>query len=143
MFKAVQVMKHGGPEMMKCITKSEIPAIQANQVICLLFGLLKQILVRIHAAAVNPVDTYIREGWHVASRPCPYTPGLDCGGEVISVGENVKTLHVGDKVFSCGSISGTYANYGVFTEDQLYLIPKTFSYQDAACLGTGYLTSLL
>lgn len=55
----------------------------------------------------------------------------------------MKSLHVGDKVFSSGSISGTYANYGVFTEDQLYLIPKTFSYKDAACLGTGYLTSLL
>ena len=42
-----------------------------------------------------------------------------------------------------GDLFTHLSHYGVFTEDQLYLIPKTFSYQDAACLGTGYLTSLL
>lgn len=91
---------------------------------------------------MNPVDTYIREGWHTASRPCPYTPGLDCGGEVISVGKDITSFQVGDTVFSSGSVSGTYATHGVFTEDQLFKIPKNFSFKDAACLGTGYLTSL-
>lgn len=91
---------------------------------------------------MNPVDTYIREGWHPATRACPYTPGLDCGGEVISVGKDVTSFHVGDKVFSSGSVSGTYATHGVFTEDQLFLTPERFSYKEAACLGTGYMTSL-
>lgn len=99
--------------------------------------------MRIHAAAVNPVDTYIREGWHVASRPCPYTPGLDCAGEVISVGKDVSSFHVGDRVYSSGSVSGTYATHGVFTADQLYPLPATMSYKAGACLGTGYFTSLL
>lgn len=99
--------------------------------------------MKIHAAAVNPVDTYIREGGHPLSRECPYTPGLDCGGEVIAVGKDVTEFQKGDRVFSCGSVSGTYATHGVFNADQLYPLPRHFTFQDGACIGTGYFTSLL
>ena len=127
--------------MMKVITSNELPQITSSQV--LPFSLyLNQVLVRIRYAAVNPVDTYIREGWHSQSRPCPYTPGLDCSGDVISVGEDVKDFHVGDRVFSSGSVSGTYATHGTFSPDQLFVLPEGLSYQGGACLGTGYFTSL-
>ena len=88
------------------------------------------------------MDTYIREGGHPQTRKCPYTPGLDCGGEVLLVGNDVTQFKKGDRVFSSGSVSGTYATHGVFTPDQLYPLPAEFSFKEGACIGTGYFTSL-
>ncbi|KAK8795207.1 hypothetical protein WA588_004056, partial [Blastocystis sp. NMH] len=130
-YKFAQVIKHGGPENIRILSQLRLPTISSNE-----------ILVRIHAAAVNPVDTYIREGGHSQSRKCPYTPGLDCGGEVLLVGSNVTQFKKGDRVFSCGSVSGTYATHGVFTPDQLYRLPAEFNFKEGACIGTGYFTSL-
>ena len=76
------------------------------------------------------------------SRSCPYVPGLDCGGEVLLVGTDVTEFKKGDRVFSCGSVSGTYATHGVFTADQLFRLPEYFTFKDGACIGTGYFTSL-
>lgn len=59
------------------------------------------------------------------------------------MGKDVSSFHVGDRVYSSGSVSGTYATHGVFTADQLYPLPATMSYKAGACLGTGYFTSLL
>lgn len=61
----------------------------------------------------------------------------------MSVGKDVTAFHVGDRVYSSGSVSGTYATHGVFTADQLYPLPKTMSFKAGACIGTGYFTSLL
>lgn len=58
------------------------------------------------------------------------------------MGSDVKGFKVGDRVYSCGSVSGTYATHGVFSPDQLYLLPKECSYKSGACFGTGYFTSL-
>ena len=76
------------------------------------------------------------------SRSCPYVPGLDCGGEVLLVGKDVTEFKKGDRVFSCGSVSGTYATHGVFTADQLFRLPEYFTFKDGVCIGTGYFTSL-
>ena len=68
-----------------------------------------QVLVRIKAAGVNPVDTYIRAGVYARKPSLPYTPGTDAGGVVEAVGAEVKRVKVGDRVYTNGTITGTYA----------------------------------
>lgn len=53
-----------------------------------------KIQIRVHAAGVNPVDTYIRSGTHSRQPKLPYTPGLDSAGVVTKVGKNVKNFNV-------------------------------------------------
>ncbi|KAK8805845.1 hypothetical protein WA158_002501 [Blastocystis sp. Blastoise] len=129
MYKAIRVLKYGGPDVMKVC---ELPKLIPKN---------GQIRLKIATAGVNPVDTYMREGWHSASKPCPYTPGLDCAGIVAEVGEGVKQFQVGDRVCSVGSVTGTYAEEGLFTEDQLYHIPSNITMREAAAIGTSYFTA--
>ena len=66
-----------------------------------------QLVVRVHAAGVNPVDTYIRSGFY-ASRPAlPYTPGSDGGGVVEMVGKDVSRFKPGDRVHLFRAVGGT------------------------------------
>ncbi|HEY5163939.1 MAG TPA: alcohol dehydrogenase catalytic domain-containing protein, partial [Terriglobales bacterium] len=75
--KAIQVREFGGPEVMRV---EEVPDPKAGR---------GEVVVRIHAAGVNPVDAYIRTGTYARKPPLPYTPGSDGGGVVESVGEGV------------------------------------------------------
>ena len=58
-----------------------------------------EVLVHVAAAAVNPLDTYIRSGMVKMPLPKPYIPGCDLAGAVAAAGEGVKTLRVGDRVW--------------------------------------------
>jgi D-arabinose 1-dehydrogenase-like Zn-dependent alcohol dehydrogenase len=62
-------------------------------VLKLVFSFLK-IQIRVHAAGVNPVDTYIRSGTHSRRPQLPYVPGLDSAGVVSKLGKNVKNFKV-------------------------------------------------
>lgn len=53
-----------------------------------------KIQIRVHAAGVNPVDTYIRSGTHSRQPKLPYTPGLDSAGVITKLGHNVKNFKV-------------------------------------------------
>lgn len=55
---------------------------------------LFQVLIRIHACGVNPVETYIRAGWYPRKPTLPYTPGTDAAGVVESIGEGVTAVKV-------------------------------------------------
>lgn len=55
---------------------------------------LFKIQIRVHAAGVNPVDTYIRSGTHSRQPKLPYTPGLDSAGVITKLGKNVKNFKV-------------------------------------------------
>lgn len=55
---------------------------------------LLQVLIRVHACGVNPVETYIRAGTYARRPPLPYTPGTDAAGVVESVGEGVAAVKV-------------------------------------------------
>ena len=94
--KAIRVHATGGPEVMKL---EDVPDPTPSA---------KQILVKVRAAGVNPVDTYIRAGRY-GQKDFPYTPGADAGGVVEAVGEGVKKVKPGDRVYTAGSLSGTYA----------------------------------
>ena len=58
-----------------------------------------EVLIKVHAAGINPVDTYIRAGQYLPSRlpALPYTPGGDVCGEVVEVGSDVSEFSIGDK----------------------------------------------
>lgn len=100
-----------------------------------------QILVRIEAAGVNPVDTYIRSGSHAQKPPLPYTPGKDAAGVVEAVGADVTHFKPGDRVLTTGSISGTYAEFALCTENQLIKLPENVSFEQGAGVFVTYATA--
>jgi Alcohol dehydrogenase GroES-like domain len=78
--KAIRVHEFGGPEVLKL---EEVPTPKPSA---------GQVLVRIHAAGVNPYETYMRAGTYPLKPPLPYTPGSDGAGVVEAVGESVKKV---------------------------------------------------
>ena len=100
-----------------------------------------EVLVEVKAAGVNPVDTYVRQGNHISAPPVPFTPGKDGAGVVAEVGEGVTKVSVGDRVYLAGSISGTYAEYALCTEDQVYHLPDNTSFEQGAGIFVPYATA--
>ena len=83
-----------------------------------------EVVVRVHAAGVNPVEAYIRTGTYAMKPALPYTPGADGAGEVLAVGEGVKTVKPGDRVYVAGSLSGTYAQQSLCRDAQVHPLPN-------------------
>ncbi len=127
--KAIVVREFGEPEVMKI---EEVPAPEPTG---------SQVLVRIFAAGVNPVDTYLRTGIHAHAPKLPYTPGKDGAGIVESIGKDVKNFKTGDQVYTADSITGTYAEYALCKEDQLGRLPDNVSFEQGAGIWTPYATS--
>ena len=99
-----------------------------------------QVLVRMHAAGVNPVETYIRAGTYPRKPALPFTPGNDGAGVVEQAGEDVK-LRPGDRVYTGGSISGTYAEYALCNAAQVHSLPANVSFAQGAAVGTPFATA--
>ncbi len=127
--KAIVVNEYGPPEVMK-VTETETPPPTGSQV-----------LVKIQAAGVNPVDTYLRSGIHAHAPKLPYTPGKDGAGKVEAVGDDVRKLKPGDRVYTAGSITGTYAEYSLCDESHLGLLPLNVDFEQGAGVWTPYATS--
>jgi alcohol dehydrogenase len=103
------------------------------------------ILVKIHAASVNPIDFKLRDGKLRLLRPgrFPLILGHDCAGEVVQIGERVTQFKVGDRIFSRprnGRI-GTFAEFIAIDEREAALMPPNLNYQEAASLLLVALTS--
>ena len=103
------------------------------------------ILVRVHAASVNPVDFKLRDGKLRLLRPYrfPLILGHDCAGEVVQIGEKVTRFKVGDQIFSRprnGRI-GTFAEFIAIAESEAALMPPNLNYHEAASLPLVGLTS--
>lgn len=105
----------------------------------------KQVLIRLHAAGVNPVDTYIRTGNHAHKPTLPYTPGFDGAGEVIALGADWPRadIKVGSRVWCCRSVTGTYAEQCVCDAKSVALLPDHVSYEAGAGVGTASMTAWL
>src|SRR4051794_34262241 len=100
-----------------------------------------EILVRVHAAAVNPVDWKIREG-HLGNVPFPANVGSDFSGVVDSLGSEVKEFHRGDLVFGVvAEESGSYAEYAVAPVSRVAKKPATLDHIQAAALPIASLTA--
>jgi NADPH2:quinone reductase len=127
--KAIQVSKFGGPEVLQL---NEIPTPKPGP---------GQILVRVHGAGVNPYDTYMRSGTYAIKPPLPYIPGSDAAGTVESIGDGVKKVKPGDRVYTAKTITGAYAEYALADESQLYPLPDKISFSQGAGLWVPYGTA--
>ncbi|MEW6283498.1 MAG: NADPH:quinone reductase, partial [Candidatus Eremiobacterota bacterium] len=99
-----------------------------------------EVLVRIRAAGVNPVETYIRSGSYGRLPELPYTPGTDGAGEVEAVGPGVATA-VGARVYLGGSLTGTYAEKALGREDQVHPLPDRVDFAMGAAVSIPYFTA--
>jgi NADPH2:quinone reductase len=131
--KAIRVHQFGGPEMMKL---EDVPDPKPAS---------GQVVVRIHATGVNPVDTYRRAGNAASKQPLPYTPGSDASGVVESVGAGVTSVKVGDRVYTSGTASGFYD--GAYAERvlcdawQVHPLPPQVSFSQGAAMNVPYATA--
>jgi len=105
-----------------------------------------QVLVRVRAVGVNPVDTYIRSGVYAAKPPLPYTPGNDGAGEVLAVGVDVKGFAPGDRVYIAGdnlpgARTGLCAEQALCQPTQLHRLPDHVSFDQGAAMGVPYATA--
>jgi len=124
--RAIQVHEFGAPEVMQ-ITELPDPTPGPGEVV-----------VRIHAIGVNPVDTYIRSGAYPRRPELPYTPGTDAAGVVEAVGKGVQRLESGTRVYTAGSISGTYAEMCLCNVLQLCPLPEKISFEQGAGIHVPY-----
>jgi NADPH2:quinone reductase len=99
-----------------------------------------EVLVRLHAAGINPVDTYIRAGRY-GDRAFPYTPGLDGAGTIERVGDEVARWKPGDRVYVGGSTTGTYAEKAVCAQNQVHPLPEGISFEQGAGVNVPYATA--
>ena len=124
--RAIRVTAFGGPEV---LTIAEVPDPQPGP---------GQVRVKVHAAGVNPVETYIRTGTYAMKPTLPYTPGSDGAGVVDALGEGVTGLAVGDRVFLAGPMAastGTYADLVINDAANVHTLPDGISFAQGAALG--------
>jgi NADPH2:quinone reductase len=127
--QAIRVKEFGGPEVLRL---EEVPDPQPGP---------GQIVVRIKAAGVNPVDTYIRAGIYPRKPQLPYTPGADGAGIIELVGEGVSRVKPGDRVYVGGGFTGTYAELALFDEWSVWPLPPHVSFAQGAAVNVPYVTA--
>ncbi|HEY7789774.1 MAG TPA: NADPH:quinone reductase [Vicinamibacterales bacterium] len=130
--KAVRVRQFGGPEV---LVLEDLPDPKPGP---------GEVLVRLHAAGVNPVDTYIRAGTYARKPPLPYTPGEDGAGTVEALGAGVTGLDLHQQVYVIGTAQesgGTYAEMAICRPDQVYPLPARVNFAQGAALGVPHATA--
>ncbi len=108
-----------------------------------------QVLVKIKASSVNPIDLMKREGYGSAifekqrRQNFPWILGSDFSGNVVSAGNKVKRFKEGDEVWGCTSnaSAGTYAEYVVINQDEVNFKPKNLTFEESASLPYVFLTT--
>ena len=129
MMKAVRIHDYGGPEVLKL---EDIPRPQIAP---------DEVLIRVHAAGVNPVDWKIREGYR--NVPLPLTPGWDVAGTIEQMGAEVTDFTPGDAVYSYFNLDrpGAYAEYVAVPAAHVALKPKSVDFAQAAAIPLAALTA--
>jgi NADPH2:quinone reductase len=127
--KAIRVHQFGGPEVM---VLEDVPDPRPGQ---------GQVLVRLRAIGVNPVDAYIVSGNYARKPELPYTPGSDGAGVIEAVGEDVSRVKIGDRVYVYGSITGTYAELALCDLSQIHPLPDRVQFEQGAAMGVPYTTA--
>ena len=127
--KAIRVHQFGGPEVLRL---EERPTPEPGP---------GEVLVRMHAIGVNPVETYIRAGTYARLPELPYTPGNDGAGVIEQVGDSVTGFKRDGRVYVAGSVSGTYAEFALCRTEQVHPLPENVSFAQDAAIGTPYATA--
>jgi NADPH:quinone reductase-like Zn-dependent oxidoreductase len=132
MMKAVRIHQYGGPEVLKY---EDAPKPQAGT---------GELLIRVHATSVNPVDWKIRAGYlqQMLAYKLPMIPGWDVSGVVEAAGTGTR-FRPGDEVYSRPDMSrdGTYAEYVVVKESEVALKPKSIDHTTAGAIPLAALTA--
>lgn len=97
--------------------------------------------IKLIAAGVNPVDTYLRAGAQGYRPSLPYTPGIDGAGTVDEIGEGVIGFSPGMKVYVTGTVTGTYAEYCLCSPTGVFPLPENLNWSEGASLGIPYFTA--
>jgi NADPH2:quinone reductase len=126
--KAIRVHEFGGPEVLR-LEDVPVPVPTASQV-----------LARLHAIGVNPVETYQRSGSNPAIK-LPWTPGMDASGVVETVGPGVRRVKPGDRVYTSDTITGTYAEFALCEEKNIHRLPAGITFQQGAAINIPYATA--
>ncbi len=131
--KAIVVHRFGGPEVLALADVDDPSPGPA------------EILVRIHAIGVNPVETYVRSGTYAIKPNLPYIPGQDAAGIVQAVGRQVSGVRPGDRVYITGTVlgraQGAYASVAVCHPWQVHPLPEPLSFAQGAAIGVPYATA--
>jgi NADPH:quinone reductase len=127
--KAILVKEFGGPEVLKL---EEVPDLIPGR---------HQVLVRLEASGVNPVDAYIHTGNHSRKPSLPYTPGMDGAGVVAALGMGVKKVKKDSRVYVESAATGTYARFCLADAVNIHPLPSNVSFAQGAALGVPYATA--
>jgi NADPH2:quinone reductase len=104
-----------------------------------------QVVIKVEAIGVNPVDTYIRAGVHLIRPDLPFIPGSDAAGTVLAVGDGVRSFKPGDRVYAAGSLGEAwgdcYAEQLVRRAEQFCPLPGNVSFAQGAAMGIPYGTA--
>lgn len=130
---AIQIQQFGGPEVLEV---HQIPRPVPNA---------GELLLRVYAAGINPVDTGVRAGGAraLSGAEPPYVPGFDVSGVVAEVGPGVNDFEVGDEVFAMLDLrrGGGYAEYAIVKDAEAAAKPTSASHAEAASIPLVALTA--
>jgi len=131
--KAIRVHQFGAPDVLRL---DDIPDPTPDP---------GEVVVKLHAVGVNPVDTYIRSGKYPSLPALPYTPGADAAGVIESVGASVTKVKAGDRVYIGGTVAGNgfgaYATHSLSKESQVHPLPEHVTFQQGAAINVAYGTA--
>ncbi|HEY5370527.1 MAG TPA: NADP-dependent oxidoreductase [Hanamia sp.] len=131
--KAIRIHEFGGPEVLK-YEEAPRPVIAADEV-----------LIKVYASGVNPVDYKMREGLAESLFPIdlPFIPGWDVSGEIEEVGSDILTFKKGNEVYGRPDVTrnGTYAEYVAVKADQINFKPQSIDHDKAAAVPLAGLTA--
>ncbi|XP_072275581.1 quinone oxidoreductase-like [Pyxicephalus adspersus] len=128
--RAIRVHEFGKSDVLKLLTDVPVPSPSEDQV-----------LIRVHACGINPVETYIRAGTYARKPTLPYTPGSDVSGVVEEVGALVSSFKKGDRVFTRSTITGGYAEFTLASEYAVFPLPENLSFKQGAAISVPYFTA--
>lgn len=127
--KGIRVHEFGPPEVMRLM---DMPDLRPGP---------NQLVLRVKAAGVNPVDAYVRSGMYARKPVLPYTPGSDAAGVVESTGEGISQFKVGERVYASGTLTGAYAEQALCEESQVHRLPENVSFAQGAAINVPYATA--
>lgn len=132
--RAIRVHEHGGPDV---LTVERVPRPEPEP---------DELLVRVRAAGVNPIDWMVREGYtdEALDPSLPYVPGWDLSGTVVATGDEVAAFDPGDAVFGMVRMpepGATYAEYAAVPAADVTLKPSSLDHVEAAALPMVGLTA--